>query len=237
MATIGELKSRISKYIQVPAAEFAEDGYDLLLGELNNARKAAERLRDWHCEERYLSVVVDPTTGGAWADATTLATGETVKLVKQYYILQNAVDVPLLHISKKMHANAKRRRFKAASWDYNTRFRGDYGNMTADRSPKIYVEAQTIYLDPTPSIDSTVNMDAFVWLADYSLDSDTDWFTDNGADYLVWASLVALNYMTGTYAPRQEGVVPPPERMRDEAFLALASLDNYLYEVGSVPFG
>lgn len=237
MATIGDLKTQIAFYLQQSTSDFVVGSVDMLLVELNNARRTAESARNWHCEERSLSLTVSPTLGGEWSAAVGLYGYECIKTVKQYYISTCEGDIPIRHVTKSHVAYDKRKELKSVSFDYNSRWKGDDGSgFDPESNPIVYVYNKTVFLDPVPSDCTDLSLDAYIWLNDYTGNTDEDWFTEAGADYLKWACIVALNYRTGTFAPRQEGTMSPPEKAKNDAYEAMRLLDSHQYETGRVPF-
>lgn len=61
-----------------------------------------------------------------------------------------------------------------------------------------------------------------------------DWFTEHGADYLLWGAVVHLNLFTNTFVNRAEGFNAPPEKARDSALAKLKSWDRLMWEQGRV---
>jgi hypothetical protein len=61
--------------------------------------------------------------------------------------------------------------------------------------------------------------------------SDTQdvWLT-KGAQYLLWGGLVEVNHMAKEFVFRQEGNLPPPEKLRDDALETFRSWDSFRYE-------
>lgn len=60
--------------------------------------------------------------------------------------------------------------------------------------------------------------------------SATDVWTTYGAQFLQWATIVQLNHNFQKYVFRQEGALPPPEKIRDEGLAALIAWDIARYE-------
>jgi len=67
-------------------------------------------------------------------------------------------------------------------------------------------------------------------------ESYTDWLTEEGADYLVWAIVCDCNLFSTTFVPRQDGALPPPEKQRDAALSRLIESDVFQYEQARNPF-
>jgi hypothetical protein len=51
-----------------------------------------------------------------------------------------------------------------------------------------------------------------------------------GSQYLLWAGIVEVNHMAKEFVFRQEGNVPPPEKLRDDALETFRSWDSFKYE-------
>jgi hypothetical protein len=61
--------------------------------------------------------------------------------------------------------------------------------------------------------------------------SDTSdvWLT-KGAQYLLWGGIVEVNHLAKEFVFRQEGNLPPPEKLRDSALDMFTQWDSYKYE-------
>lgn len=84
-------------------------------------------------------------------------------------------------------------------------------------------------IKPSYALDPAmlIRVECFQWLNDYSTDSDTDFFLTHGWEYLMWYAVCYVNTMVQKFAYRQEGTLPPPEKMRDMAFEKLVNFDIY----------
>ena len=51
-----------------------------------------------------------------------------------------------------------------------------------------------------------------------------------GFDWVMWQTLVELNYYTKQFVARQEGNLPPPTQMAERAWLDLVQWDDTLFE-------
>lgn len=81
-----------------------------------------------------------------------------------------------------------------------------------------------------PPQDATLVIEGNRWMSDYVADTDTDFILQHGFDWMMWAVIVDLNHIFQTYVPRQEGSLPPPVRIRDEAWLTFVGNDEYRFE-------
>lgn len=233
MPNIGQIKNQVEFYLQTTS--FSQDGQDILLDELNNARREAENQFDWERSLQRTTLSVDPDTGGDLTSVS-LSDSHTFKTIQTVFLVDDNGDVPLHFSTKRRTAMRKRNELDSFRWDYETEYRTDSErDRSLQRAPQAYQQGLKLYLDPKPTAAKTVALDVFTWWPDYTADSDTDFFTEYGATYLKWAAIVALNMHTGTFAPRQEGTLPPPERMRDDALARLRSLDLSVTHVGRSP--
>jgi hypothetical protein len=60
-------------------------------------------------------------------------------------------------------------------------------------------------------------------------DTSGVWLT-KGAQYLLWAGIVEVNHMAKEFVFRQEGNLPPPEKLRDDALETFKLWDSFKYE-------
>ncbi len=63
----------------------------------------------------------------------------------------------------------------------------------------------------------------------------SDWFVEQGFEYLLWSAVVDCNMFARQFVPRETGYLSPPEKMRDEAFQRLVDWDNFQWEQGRQP--
>ena len=61
-------------------------------------------------------------------------------------------------------------------------------------------------------------------------DGYTDEWTTYGAQYLQWGAICQLNHIFKSFVFRQEGNLPPPEKLRDDGLAAFISWDEARYE-------
>jgi hypothetical protein len=60
--------------------------------------------------------------------------------------------------------------------------------------------------------------------------STTDIWLKQGSQYLLWGAVVEVNHLCKEFVFRQEGNLPPPEKMRDEALETFRQWDLFKYE-------
>jgi len=231
MSTLGELKIAVEGYLQIshtsvdafqgsPQNEtnFATLVEKLFYRAANNARKAAERRHDFACT--LVSVPFVMPAGGS-VSLKALVDSETtlpvnVRAVKQVFLSSDSALTPVRFTTRAALARRIRRTGTHQS-GYGTTFvtHGDTGTLAVDAGS-----------------DTNMVMDAHVWMDEYPDGDETssDFFTEHGFDYLMYATIVELNHLTSTFVQRQEGSLSPPERARDAAFESLVVNDVYSEE-------
>ena len=238
---IGQIKAVASAYLQTTQLEkFAAGSVDLLTVAANNAKRRAEQIHDWNCERRSLTMTVNPT--GLLSSALDGSCPVRVKQVNTFY-LQTTISgqvckMPLRHSDLRRQAimvQEYQDRITEDGLDLGGRYLGDrYSSDLGNKIVEVYLQNDTVYLDPEPSYTTTLELDAYVWLDEYVNDSDEDWFTLNGAEYLQWAVILEGNKLIQTFVPQQEGSISesPLERAKEEALAALIEFDNFYVEAG-----
>lgn len=242
---VGTLKGVIAAYLQVDPSTLVVNGVDLILVSLNNARKKAEQFHDWACSEvtAYGTAVLGV---GSWKTGM-LEQGTDAELtLKQpttfYLTTDNGDLLPLVHQSKKLGASLAKEYLDRGAGDLRSRYNGDFmwdsrltgGILSSPSSLRVFLHGNGGYtIEPRPTRNYTMVVDGYKWLSDYTQDSDTDWFTEHGAEYLQWSSIVELNHRVQVFIPQQEGNIAPPNRMMDAALAALVAYDNFQLEHGA----
>lgn len=244
--SIGTIKNEIAAYLQVAPSDLVINGVDLILRSLNNARKNAERLRDWNCEE--VTVYGTAVAGvGEWMRTMQNVEDDEIVRLKQpetFYVVEGGYDVPLYHHSKKFGAVLGKEYNRDRRVGNNARYADDegvglrlfQGTSRAEAMYEVFMRGPKYELMPNPTVDKMVKVDGHMWLPDYVNDEDTDFFVEDGYDFLMWSGVVQCNMHTRTFVFRQEGNLNPPEKARDEAFATLVEHDNFIVEVGRQPY-
>ena len=242
--TIGEIKDTVAAYLQKDKSYFVKGSVDLLLVELNNARKQAEVLNQFNAQRELCRITVSPTSGGYLSDA--IDPQENDVYVKDYftfYIEQSDGSLsPLVHDPKLNVAVWTKERIQGARdriiGSPEMRYPDDRVSVLGRTFPlAVYVNGDQVWLNPTQSEDKDLLFDAILWMESYSSDSDEDWMTQRFSDYLVWAACVNLNMLTLTWTPGLDGNLPPPIKLRDEALNKMIQWDANQVELGRQPRG
>jgi len=229
MATVGEIRKQVQFYLHSTA--MSEDQTDIFMLELNSARVKAERLHDFAVSLQTSTASVNPSTG-ADLSAATYTDGHRFKALVDVYTTVGGVSQPMDVVTKHGNNVQVRDQNRRKLWTFQENWRTSDSWPT--RSPKVLLEGHYIFLDPVPAAATDVDFVAYTWFPDYVNDDDTDWFTENGGDYLKWATIVALNHHFQVFVTRQEGSLAPPERASNEALEALIRLDSFAPILGSV---
>lgn len=222
MATVGEIRAQVQFYLQSTAMTQGQS--DIFLLELNSARARAERLHDFAVSLQNTTASVSPSTG---ADLTNLTYtgGHRFKALLDAAITVGGYNHPLDIMTKHGQQLELRDQNRRKLWDYQESTRSE--TSSSIYAPRILLEGNTMYLHPTPTAATTVSVTAYTWFPDYEDDDDSDWFTETGADYLKWATIVSLNHHFQVFVPRQEGSLSPPERAMNEALETMIRFDVF----------
>lgn len=241
--TVGELKSVIAGYLQKSPSFFAINSVDLLLLALNNARKNAELLHDFNSNTVVAEVTISPSVGGLLSSAVLRGTATAVNL-KEYvtfYRVTDNGDIPLYHHGKKTVAVWTKERIRNARGRFlasDIRYPDDASlRIVRDGPEEVYLHGDQIQV--TPTIDTAFQMaiDGIAWMPEYTGDTDRDWMTTYGHEYLMWAACCELNYLTLTWTPNLDGNLGPPIRMKEQALERLVNWDAMQVEQGRQPRG
>lgn len=230
---VGEIKSLAAAYLQKEVSFFVQNGVDMLLLELNAARRNAEMLHDFAHNKATWELLVDPDTGGKIDDATivdpeTWQTDATIKAVETFYLLSNdgLSMTPLYHVDKKNTAvwmKERNRRWRYTQPAY--RYADDKVVMRPNPPFSVSLNGRLVEMQPKPESAVTLRIDGQLWMPEYIADEDSDWMTQFGADYLKFAVICACNDFTQTFVASQESR-GAPTRERDSALASLVAWDD-----------
>jgi hypothetical protein len=225
-----ELRSAVLQYLQVPTSDeamFTRNSTDLILVATNNALRTAQKRHDFNYLLHTAQVTVDPSLGVDWTSITNPeGTGTTLRRLECVFLVQATGVLPIRWMTRAHLANEVLRsndRSVAREW-YPT----DAVEYVTDQYA--LVEGNKIYIHPKPDTATTVELTGYKWLADMASASDTNFIIEFGFDWLMWQTLVELNYFTKQFVARQEGNLPPPTQMAERAWLDLVDWDNALFE-------
>jgi hypothetical protein len=206
---------------------------DVILTAMNNARLEAERTHDWEFSRFSVPVNVGVGLKYNWQAAVEVEEGLTVR-PKKITGADSVVEggyMPLVVDTKRsldMRLRKLERLYPVG------RYPANYDSPWHQLENCVVMDGKYLSLYPVRSEVTTLQLHGYYWLEDYTTDgwcdeeeddSASDWFIQNGFDYMMWATLVELNYLVQIYVPRQEGSLPPPERLRDRAWESMIRVD------------
>ncbi len=73
----------------------------------------------------------------------------------------------------------------------------------------------------------TIAIAGQTWMDPYTRPSDTDFLLQNGFDFMMWQTIVEMNFLLLKYVARQEGTIAPPTQARDAAWESLVLWDAH----------
>lgn len=241
---VGILKAIVAAYFEKTVSDLTVNTVDLGLVALNNARKTIEKQRDWFYQQIRGQLLVDPTNGAQLGNMAVYGDeeiGVATKSVETFYLTDTSTTpttlIPLFHHGKQTVMNKAKNRYQRRLSSDGNRYRSDDESpfLNTRTTAQVYLHAGVVYLNPPPSEATTVVVDCYQWMDDYTEDADTDWLIENGADYLQWKAIIELNHLWGQFVSTQDGNVPPPQKLVDEALAVLIEWDSQLYEAGRQP--
>ena len=158
-----------------------------------------------------------------------------MKAIETVYLVQSDGNLPIeVHTAK---GTAQRSRERQRVWPYNDEARYADADVPSVRSQRnfAYFNGDTMFINPKPSADQNVQIDAYRWMADYTADTDTDFVVQNGFEFLMWSCVVELNHTFKTMSPQKENTISPPTNLRDRALAQFIKWDKVRIEGGRIP--
>ena len=176
------------------------------LDALNEARKYAERLHAFELNKKVLEL--SSVVGSVdWTSAKKVGTNTT-------YSTRNV---------KKLWKRATNGGLTEIPVEYKSLI--DMANVVDETA---CIVGTDLYVLPANTVAYTLQMDAYVWMADYTTIAATDWMITHGASFLFWKALQLLNHKFKEFVPRQEGNLAVSDNYVEAQLEALISLDNQI---------
>lgn len=165
-----------------------------------------------------------------WTSAIRTDTGNTVNVRawRDWSLVFNGTRIPL-DVNTKRGLLDREMELRRRG---NRRMNGNQDNLIQPGRVEVVIHGNRVSLVPAVTEAVTLFMDCFIWMDDYTEDTDTDFFVQHGTQYMIWAALCELNKLVKQWVPRQEGNLSEPTKERDIALEALirhdkAVIDNY----------
>jgi hypothetical protein len=242
--TIGQLKAVVAGYLGKKSITDFVVGTgvtetDLLLLALNNARKVAEKFYDFSsCRKRgYLSL----TTSANWTAPTAFGGASfDMRKVRNWFLRTSgtAADGEFAGTDRVLRAITKDQEVQLYArrdyLNYPTSPQARYPNdsqFPASEQPLlgqtyIIVDGKRCQMNPTPTSAQTIIVDGFRWWPSWTANSDTDWWTEYGEEFLMYRAMVEANRLSQMFVGNMEGNLPPPTKEADRALAELVELDR-----------
>jgi hypothetical protein len=234
--TILQLETTAANYFGLSVADLTKNGVDMALVNLNLARQEAEQQYDWEFSRVLAQVSVDEVTGGSLVGAVLRSDGVTTvnvgTVVDMGYFDENgnlrAVDWTTA--GENLVRQREENRYKESRHHYHTD--EEYCLHTADH--RLVCRGQQVFRYPLGTAGNvhTVGIECYSYQTDWTSTTSTDIWTTKGAKYLLWQTIVNLNYMYKFYVPRQEGNLASPEKLAAAGLDAFRDWDASFYEQG-----
>lgn len=190
--TILQFEEVIKAYITRQGSSLMTgDNQSLLRVAVNNAKIYAQRTVDFNFLKD--SVYIDCNPRGSILTGMKLESDNSAvkikNLKKAYKLIPNGqAKIPIKYVSQAYLAEAIQKR-------------GDLCQVSNEDSRQglnvfdyAVQHGTSIYQYPTPNVSYRLYFDAVIWIAPYAADGDTDFFLEYCVDFLMYRTLVELNY-------------------------------------------
>jgi len=240
---LGQIKEVIAANLHKETSSYVKGSgateINLLHLALNNARKVAERFHDFSiCRKRghfsYTGTATD------WRSPTWFSGTGTARKIKFWYErvsgtsgsgAYGGTDRTLKVLTQEQLARLYAREdYRVAPLETSQRYLSDsdpsFGNDPLLGQNYVIIEGHNFYLHPATTTTRLIVADAFYWWTDWSANADTDWWIDNGTEFLILQATVELNRLSQTFVGNVEGNLPPPVKEAARALGELVQLDK-----------
>ncbi len=198
--TVSDLKKAVAGFLNRDQSSFVRETYDILLSACNNARLFVERTVELEMSRVAAQLTVSLASGGALSSTTLAgtATAVAVRSVKSAGLkLTDAnIYVPIKIYNRDDYLAKIGRRFADAS-------RLSVNELTPAHAVPfgMFRLGNTIYVVPNdpdafPSGSTTLYMDVFKWLPEYTAGTENDFLLDYCFDYMIYRTVAELCMFT-----------------------------------------
>lgn len=221
-----QIKAQLAAYMGRSQSAFIVNGVDLLGMAVNNARKFAERKR--HFELARCSVIlpsVSTTTGASLSSAVALdgTTPVAVKAIERAYLTDSSGgQFPIETTSRARYTARVGARYAEVGRLNETIQRADVSYFA------LVQLGDTVFVAPAPDTNPFVlTLDVVRWMPEYRLPTDEDFFLQHGADFLLYRSILELNFLL-----KEDQRVVIGSQAVDQAWVSLVDWDSQLVDGG-----
>ena len=105
----------------------------------------------------------------------------------------------------------------------------DTGEPSTCRSLVLLKSGTKLYPSITLTEEVTIELTGYRWMDKYTADAldATDFLLEDGFDFMMWQTILEMNYIVQVFVPRVEGSLSPPEKARNEAWASLMTNDAF----------
>lgn len=242
---VGDLKKVIAALCKkngVPE-DFMVAGTDLLLQALNNAKIEAEQLCDFELSKTIVDVPIDAYNGAELSEVAIHGTDYTcnIKAIRDGGFRNSNGSYTQVGIMGLETYNALHRKgaMLLSDDDMTIRYPGDNpGQVNIYSERTLTVHGEFIYTEPRATEPGTIynaELNVLRWLGPYQDDSDEDFLTNYCHNYMQWAGVVEVNHLTQQFVARQEGGLNAPKDLKERAWTAVMTWNDFLVEGGRIP--
>lgn len=219
--------------------DFVKNNIDLALLAINQVRLQAELDNDFNFTRKLLELEVDGVTGGSLDDATVYGETnpcpveiKTVVDVGQFDTDGNLIPVEWTTVADSL--NRQRQDNPRTIVRYPTDGEAVCGPFGQRR---FTFSGNRVYsFQKAVNTTFTLGIEAYTFTKEWP-DNDTTPADDNskawlskGHQYLLWAAVVHCNHLYKHFVFRQEGNLPPPEKLAEAGLAAFMRWDVLKYE-------
>jgi hypothetical protein len=241
--TLERLKGQIATYLHGQVIDYVQNRVDLLLEAINEAQQGAQQLYDFEYSKVVVDALVDLTTGVPISPLPLhgTATNVEVKKVLRAYVVDGFGNPrPIKFISRESQFQDVTQRWDGVPVPFAPAQR-DSPSYPTFNEPYLVQHGQTLFLYPTVTAAAGQNpfpiyLDVIRYWPEYTdtqiLESNVDWLMEFADSWIKWSAICQLNTFSKEFVQRQEGNVPPPTDLRDDAWKDLLAWDAQLITTG-----
>ncbi len=234
--TLLDIETSIATYFELAngTADLIVNQQDIALVALNQVRRQAELLHDFEFSRKLVTVSVNGVTGGSLEDAVLYSDGTTevdIKSVIECGLFDdegNLCPVEWTTVSESLERQRMENRWEAPRY-----LTDDWYTSGPKGGARFVFTGSDVFRFPKDTTTTfTLGLEVYSMQSEWTAMTGTpaDIWTTYGAQYLLWGAIVQLNHLFKHFVFRQEGNLPPPEKLRDEGLQAFIAWDSFRYE-------
>jgi len=231
---LSDIKKATASYLQLDVADLTQNGLDLFLVAVNQARAEAELLYDFEFTRTLAELSVDGSTGGSLVNTVLYgtATAVEVKSIVEVGIFDtygNLLPVEWTTIAESLERQRVNPHYRRRNvTDGNTLEPPGRGRFT-------FAGDRVLFFPKTAGETFLLGMEIYAMTTDWDADTlaettATDPWLSKGSSYLQWRSIIHMNYFNKQFISRQEGNLPPPQELADRALASFREWDVFRFE-------